>query len=226
MGGYVIVDGGYTDHICFIDPDKHRLHRQAVLWSEWVESIRKDVECFFGILKCRWRFFRNGVAYHSRTDIEKAFKTACVLNNMVLLFDGLSGFNSKVWENVEWDSLDPEGTDDNDEDDTKVQNVNMEISVDDVTDLEESIDTSISTSVTAVNEVTIFHYDSPKLELKKALQQSFVVQWIKQQLQWPKSFDHVILVVDDNLNRLQHSINLMTSFLYIITGKTYSVTTG
>jgi hypothetical protein len=68
-GGYLIVDGGYIDCICFIDPDKHHLHRDGVLWSEWLESVRKDVECFFGILKQRWRFFKNGVVHHTASTI-------------------------------------------------------------------------------------------------------------------------------------------------------------
>ena len=44
-GGYLITDGGYVDNIVFIDPDHARMTRQSVLWSEWIESIRKDVEC-------------------------------------------------------------------------------------------------------------------------------------------------------------------------------------
>jgi hypothetical protein len=30
---------------CFVDPDHHRMTKQAVYWSEWLESVRKDVEC-------------------------------------------------------------------------------------------------------------------------------------------------------------------------------------
>ena len=44
-GGYYISDGGMQDCIQFVDPDHHRLSRETVLWSEWVESVRKDVEC-------------------------------------------------------------------------------------------------------------------------------------------------------------------------------------
>ena len=55
-GGYIIVDGGYIDCICFIDPDKYRMDKTAVLWSEWLESVRKDVECFFGVIKIRFRY--------------------------------------------------------------------------------------------------------------------------------------------------------------------------
>jgi len=44
-GAYLITDGGYIDMACFVDPDHHRMTRQAILWSEWLESVRKDVEC-------------------------------------------------------------------------------------------------------------------------------------------------------------------------------------
>jgi hypothetical protein len=44
-GAYLIVDGGYMDLACFVDPDHHRMTSQAVRWSEWLESVRKDVEC-------------------------------------------------------------------------------------------------------------------------------------------------------------------------------------
>ena len=85
QGGYIIVDGGYIDSPVFIDPDKFRLNKEAVLWSEWLESVRKDVENFFGILKQRFRFFRNGISYHDKDEIEQAFKTCCCLNNMILI---------------------------------------------------------------------------------------------------------------------------------------------
>ena len=35
-GGYIIVDGGYYDCICFMDPDKSRCHNESVYWSEWL----------------------------------------------------------------------------------------------------------------------------------------------------------------------------------------------
>lgn len=44
-GGYYISDGGMKDCIRFVDPDHHRMARESVLWSEWIESVRKDVEC-------------------------------------------------------------------------------------------------------------------------------------------------------------------------------------
>jgi hypothetical protein len=72
-GGYVISDGGFVNAGVFIDPDHQRMDRDSVIWSEWVESVRKDVECLFGILKARFRFLRNGIPYHKAPTIEAAF---------------------------------------------------------------------------------------------------------------------------------------------------------
>jgi hypothetical protein len=77
-GGYILVDGGFVNAIVFIEPDKFRLTKDSVLFSEWLESVRKDVECFFGILKQRW-WFRNGICYHDTDILSSAFKTVCIL---------------------------------------------------------------------------------------------------------------------------------------------------
>lgn len=50
-GGWILVDGGFLKLGCFIDPMHERMYRDAVLWSEWLESVRKDVECTFGVIK-------------------------------------------------------------------------------------------------------------------------------------------------------------------------------
>ena len=195
QGGYLIVDGGYIDSICFIDPDKHRLHRDSVLWSEWLESVRKDVECFFGILKSRWRFFKNGVVYHSASTMEYGFKTSCILNNLILLYDQKNESFSEEWETVDWVSLDPnvdEPDSLDDEDYDFSENIPAHVShIQDAVIERSQIESSrptVSTNATN-NEVTVFSIDDPKSKLKEALQQSFVVQWIKQKLMWPKRFD-------------------------------------
>jgi hypothetical protein len=50
-GGYLIVDGGYPKCAGLIDPMSERMTVDSVMWSEWMESVRKDVECTFGNLK-------------------------------------------------------------------------------------------------------------------------------------------------------------------------------
>ena len=47
-GVYYLCDGSYRKWACIINPMKHTSFRDDRLWSEWVESTRKDVECLFG----------------------------------------------------------------------------------------------------------------------------------------------------------------------------------
>jgi hypothetical protein len=97
-GVYYLCDGGYHRWSCMINPIKHTISRGDRLWSEWVESTRKDVECTFGILKSRWRFLRNGIVLQNQSSIDFAFFTCCILHNLILEFDGL---DNRWEENVD-----------------------------------------------------------------------------------------------------------------------------
>jgi len=61
-------------------------------WSEWVESMRKDVECFFGILKGRWRILKVGMRFRGNAagleTVDNVWKTCCALHNWLLDSDG------------------------------------------------------------------------------------------------------------------------------------------
>jgi hypothetical protein len=104
-GVYYLCDGGYHKWTCMMNPMKHTSSRDERLWSEWVESTRKDVECCFGILKGRFRFLKQGILLQTQHKIDTAFFTCCILHNMILEADGLD----KRWEdNVEWDVLNPQ----------------------------------------------------------------------------------------------------------------------
>jgi hypothetical protein len=101
QGVWIAVDGGYQKVACFIDPMHNRYGFPEVVFSEWLESVSKDVECAFGILKIRFRFLRGFVVYHDAITIENAFKTAAMLHNMLLEWDQLDDFS--------WDNIDPDG---------------------------------------------------------------------------------------------------------------------
>lgn len=52
------------------------------------------------------RFLRNGVVYHSEHTVEAAMKTACILHNLLIIWDGR---DIASWEDeVMWDHLDPD----------------------------------------------------------------------------------------------------------------------
>ena len=122
-GVYYLCDGGYHKWNCMMNPMKHTSSRNERLWSEWVESTRKDVECCFGILKGRFRFLRQGILLHTEEKVDTTFFTCCILHNMILSADGLD----RRWEdNVEWDILNPqpsnsdEGYDENESPDQSI----------------------------------------------------------------------------------------------------------
>lgn len=72
-GVYYLCDGGYHKWNCMMNPIKHTSSRNERLWSEWVESTRKDVECCFGILKGRFRFLRQGILLHTQEKVDTRF---------------------------------------------------------------------------------------------------------------------------------------------------------
>ena len=106
-GVYYICDGGYHKWTCMINPMKHTSVRSDRIWSEWIESTRKDVECTFGSLKGRWRFLRNGIVLQDQNSIDNVFFTCCILHNMILEDDGLDC----RWEkDVDWEAIHPQPT--------------------------------------------------------------------------------------------------------------------
>ena len=60
-GAYVIVDNGYLKWSTTIPPMKTTSKRSEIRFSQWLESLRKDVECAFGIFKSRGRILKTGI---------------------------------------------------------------------------------------------------------------------------------------------------------------------
>lgn len=104
-GGYIIVDGGYADASWLMPPFGPGCSYDEKRWSEWLESVRKDIECTFGIIKARFRLFMNPIQFHKFSDIENAWKCACILHNMNINYDGN---DLAEWErNLNWSYIDP-----------------------------------------------------------------------------------------------------------------------
>jgi Plant transposon protein len=185
-GAYLITDGGYPEFAVFIDPDHKRMSRNVVLWSEWLESVRKDIECTFGILKQRFRFLRDSVVYHNPETIQDAMKTCCCLHNMIMLFDGI---DISGWESVVWEHLEPDA----DEDDIRAQAVSEEA----VSEEEHDVHATSSVAVTQLSSVVkCFDVRIHKPLLKEALQQHFAVAFRKGDVRWPKNMttDQITLI--------------------------------
>ena len=89
VGLHLICDGGYHKWMILICPFKHALDdTDEAKWSHHVESIRKDVECVFGILKKRFQILKFSSRFHDMETIGKVFRTCCILHNMLHEHDG------------------------------------------------------------------------------------------------------------------------------------------
>jgi hypothetical protein len=174
-GVYVICDGGYMKDSFLIDPYNFRSSRSIIYWSEWLESLRKDVECLFGILKSRWRILRNPVAFHSIEDIENIMYCCCILHNLLISADGID----IAWEDdVAWDTLDPDAEADGDE---IVPNV-VEV-VDNVVELHAAELPVEHHQISQVNSSCMRFY-----EKKKSILVTHFLQWYNRGLLcWPRN---------------------------------------
>ena len=93
-GLYLLVDGGYHKWRIMQCPLKHTIEVDKTRWSELAESVRKDVECAFGLLKKRFQFLKNAITWHRKSDIDNAVFSCVILHNMLHEFDGYD----KRWE--------------------------------------------------------------------------------------------------------------------------------
>ena len=101
-GVYVIVDNGYLQWSCTVPPFTVTSDMDEIRWSKWLESMRKDVECTFGILKGRWRILKSGIRIEGVDAVDKVWLTCCALHNWLLEIDGL---------NAEWSEISIPGSD-------------------------------------------------------------------------------------------------------------------
>ena len=93
-GAWLLVDNGYHAWSITVPPFKRTDTRREVRFSAWLESMRKDVECTFGILKGRWRILKSGIRVHGIETADQIWLTCCALHNWLLTEDGLN----KQWE--------------------------------------------------------------------------------------------------------------------------------
>ena len=93
-GAWGLVDNGYHRWACTQAPSKINNLLIEQQFSDWIESFRKDSECFFGILKGRWRVLKTGIRLEGAEAADAIWLTCCALHNMLLRVDGLA----EQWE--------------------------------------------------------------------------------------------------------------------------------
>ena len=85
VGAYLISDNGYLRWPVTICPFMHVKKTTCEgYFSSNLESVRKDVECVFGILKKRWKILDYGFKHRSMKTCSDIFVTCCCLHNMML----------------------------------------------------------------------------------------------------------------------------------------------
>jgi hypothetical protein len=104
QGAWLLVDNGYLAWSTTVPPIKTTSSRLEIRFSSWLESMRKDVECTFGILKGRWRILKTGIRLSGVECADKIFLTCCALHNWLLEIDGLaSSWNNGISTEAESD---------------------------------------------------------------------------------------------------------------------------
>jgi hypothetical protein len=94
QGVWLVVDNGYLAWPTTVPPMKTTTDRREIRFSAWLESMRKDVECTFGIMKGRFRILKTGIRVHGVDSADRIWLTCCALHNWLLEIDGLD----KKWE--------------------------------------------------------------------------------------------------------------------------------
>ena len=101
-GVWLISDNSYLNWSNTIPPFKETNSFGHLLFSEWVESMQKDIECAFGILKGRFRILKYGMRFHKVEHCDMLFKTLCALHNLLIKEDRLDtnwmGFEESLQE--------------------------------------------------------------------------------------------------------------------------------
>lgn len=84
---------------------KHALSYKFIRKSKWLESMCKDVECTFGIMKGRFTILKTGIKLQNFELTDQVWLTCCALHNMLLFADALD----EGWENGELSHWEREG---------------------------------------------------------------------------------------------------------------------
>ena len=84
---YLTCDGGYHKWLQLMCGFKTTNVEALALWSKKLESIRKDVECAFGVMKKRFKVLKIPLLFRDVSFMENIFMTCCCLHNMLLDHD-------------------------------------------------------------------------------------------------------------------------------------------
>ena len=121
-GAWLAIDGGYHKWAATQAASKVRSDEGYAEWRKQMESVRKDIECFFGRMKARWRMLKTPISFHDKEDIDNAFMTCVGLQNILLDWDKEAGESRlSTWEvGVDWTGPDGEFVDEGPTDEARL----------------------------------------------------------------------------------------------------------
>ena len=88
-GFWSMVDNGHFSWSCALPSLKDGLTYEQIIFSEYLESMIKDVECTFRILKGRFAVLRHGSRLQTIEKCDQLCLTCCVLHDRLLLIYGM-----------------------------------------------------------------------------------------------------------------------------------------
>ena len=88
-GAWFMVENSYMSWSCAFPLVKDGTSYKLIRFSEWRESMRKDVERTFGILKVLFCILRHGLRFAKVHDCDQTWLEFCALHNILLHVDRL-----------------------------------------------------------------------------------------------------------------------------------------
>ena len=147
-------------------------------FSRWTESMRKDVECAFGILKRQFTILSVPISIHSLDKVDQIWKTCCALHNWLLQIDGLD---------TAWDGVGCEANNNNAEVSLPLQWLSSDMRVPPAVD--EGATGGGTENVTGTFEIDQEGVNVVRLLSQKTFRDKLVIHlniaWAKKKLKWP-----------------------------------------
>ena len=83
-GAYLIVDGGYLRWKCLQCGLNSSSDENYVEWRRKMESVQKDIECYFGRLKQRFKVLKTPIMIRNKERIDNMMFALVAIQNMIL----------------------------------------------------------------------------------------------------------------------------------------------
>ena len=99
-GAYVLCDNGYLSWTTMMEPSKVSASVEESNWSEMCESLRKDVEGTFGIMKQMFAILKYGSRFTDQAEMDKIFMTCAALYNQRMMATGKESIHASRYISV------------------------------------------------------------------------------------------------------------------------------